>query len=436
MFNSRMVVRFILLTCLLSGLMASEKRSANYRSAIEYVDDAQINVHRETPVPKFNTGANNQRVSALSKPANDGKYQLTEQLTEINFFDPPLKVKSVFEYDGQHNQIFKLEQSWRGSKYENSSKEISTYTEKNLQLNGVYFSWNAGAWVEGNTYTLSYDSSDRPIRSIYTYKDGSTGKTTNYLQVLFTYDSLGHMVNETNQYWDTNAWIDSYRNLFTYDDNGNLIEIEGQYSENNNWKKSERLLYTYDDSNRKITELIQYRETGSWDDYYKWESSYDSNDLETGALGYLWDGSSWENQRRKMFTYDEHGNITYYIMEGTDDDGSTWWIALEEWSTFGFIVTGINEELSEVPTQLKLHQNFPNPFNPSTSIQFSLPEASDVKLQIFDLRGNELSTLVQGYRAAGTYTVMLDGSDMPSGTYIYRLQTGNSTQTRKLLLLK
>jgi len=83
-----------------------------------------------------------------------------------------------------------------------------------------------------------------------------------------------------------------------------------------------------------------------------------------------------------------------------------------------------------------LDQNYPNPFNPSTTINFQIPSQSFVSLKIYDVLGNEIKTLVNKVKPAGLYDIEFDGSSLPSGIYLYKLQTPNFTQTKKMILLK
>lgn len=91
---------------------------------------------------------------------------------------------------------------------------------------------------------------------------------------------------------------------------------------------------------------------------------------------------------------------------------------------------------SEKPREIALHQNHPNPFNPVTQIQFSLPEAMHVTLEVFDLTGQKLMTLENNQMESGNHQVTFDGSSFSSGMYIYRLSTPQKTITRKMLLIK
>ena len=89
-----------------------------------------------------------------------------------------------------------------------------------------------------------------------------------------------------------------------------------------------------------------------------------------------------------------------------------------------------------LPRRYSLEQNYPNPFNPITHIRFALPESGNVALTVYDMAGRAVAVLVNGYKSAGRYDVTFDAGGLASGAYIYRLQAGTFTQTRKLLLLK
>jgi hypothetical protein len=88
------------------------------------------------------------------------------------------------------------------------------------------------------------------------------------------------------------------------------------------------------------------------------------------------------------------------------------------------------------PLEFALSQNYPNPFNPTTNIKYSITENSNVKLSVFNLLGQEVKVIVDGFQEAGFYDVSFDASDLPSGTYFYKIETAQFTQTKKMLLAK
>ncbi|MBX7045251.1 MAG: T9SS type A sorting domain-containing protein [Ignavibacteria bacterium] len=99
--------------------------------------------------------------------------------------------------------------------------------------------------------------------------------------------------------------------------------------------------------------------------------------------------------------------------------------------TSGIISTG-----NEIPSGFSLSQNFPNPFNPVTTIGFGLPVSAYVTLKVYDLTGREVLSPVNEQKPAGNFAVTIDASALPSGTYIYRFTAGNYTAMKKMILLK
>jgi len=90
----------------------------------------------------------------------------------------------------------------------------------------------------------------------------------------------------------------------------------------------------------------------------------------------------------------------------------------------------------ELPKVLSLSQNYPNPFNPTTQIQYALPEAAEVRLDVFNMMGQRVATLINGHQTAGTHNITFDARHLASGVYLYRLQVGRTVLTRKMTLLK
>lgn len=93
-------------------------------------------------------------------------------------------------------------------------------------------------------------------------------------------------------------------------------------------------------------------------------------------------------------------------------------------------------ESNNIPVDFELYQNYPNPFNPVTSIKFQLAGSDFVSLRVFDSIGREVALLVNETKSPGVYEVHFDGSNLTSGIYVYRLQVGNHSKTKKLVLMK
>jgi hypothetical protein len=99
-------------------------------------------------------------------------------------------------------------------------------------------------------------------------------------------------------------------------------------------------------------------------------------------------------------------------------------------------VVSIDDMNSELPNSYTLSNNYPNPFNPTTTIDFSIPEQANVKVIIYDALGNQVDVIADGVRSAGNYSVTWNAANHASGIYFYKLETNNFVQVRKMVLMK
>ena len=100
------------------------------------------------------------------------------------------------------------------------------------------------------------------------------------------------------------------------------------------------------------------------------------------------------------------------------------------------VITSLDERTSDLPTQVTLRQNFPNPFNPTTTIAYTLPEESMVTLRVYDMLGRTVAVLVSDRKPAGFHTVTLNAQEFASGMYVYRLEAAGVTISRQMTLIK
>ena len=140
----------------------------------------------------------------------------------------------------------------------------------------------------------------------------------------------------------------------------------------------------------------------------------------------------------------------------------TIWIATDKWILKSIIpsayvdlsllgvdplfIAGVRTEITEIfldvevstelPTDIYLDQNYPNPFNPSTNIRYSVPQTTNVVIKVFDILGKEIETLVNEEKPIGTYEIIWNADNLPSGIYFYRLQAGSFVETKKMVLMK
>ena len=165
---------------------------------------------------------------------------------------------------------------------------------------------------------------------------------------------------------------------------------------------------------------------------------YNKNDELIDSVRYS-DDEPWPEKSDGM------GSTLELINPDLDNSFAANWKSSVERGTPGaknssFIV-GVDKLRDDIPSTYKLYQNYPNPFNPSTMLRYQLPENSKVKLEIFNINGQKITTLVNEEHAAGTYQVIWNGknnSDVPvgSGVYIYRISTSKFNKANKMILMR
>ena len=97
---------------------------------------------------------------------------------------------------------------------------------------------------------------------------------------------------------------------------------------------------------------------------------------------------------------------------------------------------GVSTITQQLPFEYSLSQNYPNPFNPVTKINYELKVTNYVSIIVYDIRGNEVATLVNEKQNSGSYSVNFNAANFPSGVYYYKITSGDFTETKKMMLLK
>lgn len=142
-----------------------------------------------------------------------------------------------------------------------------------------------------------------------------------------------------------------------------------------------------------------------------------------------------ENEISPILSPDGNGGLLVAYQRFTVHSDELLWQQLYAQRLYdGF--TASPEEPVPAPRRFALHQNYPNPFNPATEIRFELAHGAKTTLQVFDVLGRNVKTLIDAPLSAGEHRIHFDGSDLPSGMYFCRLQAADFTQSKKMLLLK
>ncbi|MBK7104439.1 MAG: T9SS type A sorting domain-containing protein [Ignavibacteriae bacterium] len=131
-----------------------------------------------------------------------------------------------------------------------------------------------------------------------------------------------------------------------------------------------------------------------------------------------------------------HGDDIYYKISALDVNGNSSGFSSIVWIEARLLKEVIAQDISSKPNEFNLRANYPNPFNPTTTITYEIPYSSKVNLNIYDIQGNMVAKLVDESKSAGVHSIQFNASNIPSGVYFYKLTAGNNSDMKKMLFLK
>jgi len=372
--------------------------------------------------------------------------------------------RDLFTYDGNNNLIQELEQEWDSTATAWVDVTRSTYTyDGNGNVTEYLLEMWYGMWLPFFKYFYTYDANGWIIEQVV--QVGFTGTLENYWKYTSTYHAGGYP-DETLKYdWESNAWdydgkmnfsydanwqmiewvvldsanVNFQKSTWAYDANGNQIEEIDLIWNGSTWVNLEKYTWTYDANNNAIGELYQTWGGSAWvnEDNYLW--TYDASNNMIGELRQQWNGSAWEDFERNTLTYDGSNNcleeiweINWYITGWTNSVKK-----IHSYSPVG----AIGDESDLLPNEFAL-SNYPNPFNPQTTITFNLPQTSTISLKIYDIAGKQIKTLIKEQkRSAGEHSVQWNGTDynnhiVSSGIYFIQLQSEKHKNIKRCVFIK
>lgn len=296
----------------------------------------------------------------------------------------------------------------------------------NRDSSAIFVTSNSGqTWIKWTQETLGMPSTDRPeIYDLTETADGRLWICTWYGVYYKNADNTFGVVSDIQGYFTYAMTKDPNDNLWVPDnDTKDLYKINPQ----------DGTVTIYDSTDADILK-------------------YTINDLEADAAGNLWlatDGSGLVKLNPSDFSYEVFnsssttGQIPENVITHLQINNNELWLSTASKGIVriqGILPTGVDEELTPVKN-FELIGNYPNPFNPVTNIVFSVPGKSRVKLQVYNLAGQLIATLIDGELPAGKHQIAWTGTDengrpVPSGVYICRLERKDQSLSKKMVLIK
>jgi hypothetical protein len=298
--------------------------------------------------------------------------------------------RDTYTYDSSGNIIVDLNEGKSDTGWINFIRWNYNYNENRQCLSKLAETWDDSGWVNNyrtNCYYNLAGNLDSVRIDIWDYN-----KWENNVINVYNFYNNGNTKSQTMKIWDGSMWINNVYNYFTYDLKGNIDTTINQIWDGNNWQNNQRFIYSYDSNNCYVNGRSEWFTNPDWTSGDAMFVNNMFNDFNIGCLG------------------TEQTNY-YHKIDGIQENKPT---------LIGF----------------QLSQNYPNPFNPTTTINYSLPQAGNVKLTVYNILGGKVATIVNEYKPAGNYSVQFNGSNLASGIYLYRLESGIFSETKKFILLK
>ena len=281
-----------------------------------------------------------------------------------------------------------------------------TYLFAGTDVGGVFHSTNNGFnWIAGNSGLTSTDVYALAVIGTNLFAGTGLGgvfRSTNN-GTNWTAAGLTNLLIWTFAVSDTNLFAGAYSGVFLSTNNGT------------SWTEVNSGL-----TNSFVNTLVVY-----------------STNLFAGTYGGVFlssnNGTSWTDVSSGLTNTDVIALVVYgaNLFAGTvGNEVSVWRRPLSE------MITSVEGPSKYLPTRFALSQNHPNPFNPSTKIKYSVPQTSQVQIKVYDVLGNEIETLINEEKPAGTYEVTWYAEYLRSGVYFYQLRSDSFVETKKMILMK
>ena len=361
----------------------------------------------------------------------------------------------------------KVVQAWRDSAWVNKAKKVKTYDDNGYLSQKDSYKYRDGEWsLKGMTVFENNENGDPATTTKQAYRNDAW---RNRYRINFSYNDGGLLmskveqkwrqdvwrnrketaleyegelcVNRTISKWHDSTWVDRAVQELSYNDSGDRTEKVTYKWRDSTWTPRHRVIYSYND-NAALSEKLFYKWTDSaWVDKARASVGYDGNQNPVQVLLEKKDSTdAWVNVSLRENTYSDNGLLTETVQSKWRDEN---WLPRRRYeynysTDRGVLSAGAPAAL---PKKIALSQAYPNPFNPVTTISYRLLEADYITIDIYDMIGNKVCTLVNQRQDAGTRSILWNaindrGQPVAAGVYLYTVQAGGDWISKKMVLLK
>ncbi len=301
--------------------------------------------------------------------------------------------------------------------------------------------WNSGNITQ---IDMAYDMGDTPIatgRETYTYgnsgelteavmqiPDPIDGTWTNEDRLLYTYTG-SDLTESLSQYNDESVWTDDRKCLLAYS-NGKVSTINEQEFDQINWVDVYNNTYAYSGDNL-VEEIEQEWQTDAWQNVEKTTYQF-SRSMPSAWSEFFWSSDDWIETQRGTISFNTENKPVEFLSQVQS-------IISREWENEGKVVFGYGDnaidDVNAAKSVLSL-SNYPNPFNPETTLNFNLVSDSNVEISVYNVKGQKVDTIVNKGFTKGNHNITWKADSFSTGVYFAVLKTKSGTTTAKLVLMK
>jgi len=391
-----------------------------------------------------------------------------------------------------------LLQTWQNNVWTNTSRlHVDEDSQGNMAAVNID-TWIQSAWTLSTRFVLTYQDNQLLAEMTFQTQLDTLDEMSNYSHLTYTYNDDNRLSEQLISFLNDSTWTDLIKRIISYDANGyldtdlmqmnigiddgnpfmNFVLIDDDYNATgqilgrtmqgldfalmdgtmkNIWKK----IWTWDGAHIIEEHVKQWHETVWVDSLYE-QATYDDDQctywlIQTYQDGWVnqfqgmltetpgvmleeiqqqWETDAWVNTDKTQYSYEDEKLVQ--ILNQSWDDA---WINVSRQSYNNDLQTTVDDNNGPRPEGFSLG-NYPNPFNPSTTIYYTLATPATVKLAVYDIKGQHVRTLIADMpKNRGTHNTLWDGRDnagktVPSGVYLYQLKAGKRVKTGRCLLLK
>ena len=361
----------------------------------------------------------------------------------------------------------KVVQAWRDSVWVNKFKKVKTYNGNGYLSQKDSYKYRDDQWsLKGMTVFENNDNGDPETTTRQAYRNDAW---INRYRTNFSYNDGGLLMSKVEQKWRQDGWRNKKETALTYEGDLCVTKTISKWRDST-WVDRAVQELSYNDSGDR-TEKVTYRwHDSTWTPRHRVIYSYNDNAALSEKLVYKWTDSTWVDKARASIGYDDNQNRVQVLLEKKDSTDAWVNVSLREYMYYdnGLLTETVRSKWRDenwqpriryeynyatdrgvlsagepvaLPKKIVLSQAYPNPFNPVTTISYRLLKADYITIDIYDMIGNKVRTLVSQAQNTGTKSYQWNatndlGQSVSAGMYIYTIQAGEFRQTKKMVLLK